>query len=392
MTWSRALVVAAVALGVVSLSWSSAIDRALNPTDPHEAADFPNYYFGGERWLDDRPVYDILDEEIEALFGVEGYDTYPADPPTTVVLFSPLSSLSYETAWKVWQAISALLAFGAVVIVSRECGYSPQWAVVFASLAFLTTPVRFLLERNHMESVLLILGVLGWRALRRSSSLRGSVFWGLATGLKLFPGMWLVGFARTDRRRTIVGLGLAVGLLVVGAVALGWSNVEQFIDETVPGSRRWYGVLGNYSLVSLGTAFVAPWLGWIATVAALGWLLPKYLNGNDFADRVYVLGTSVALLVSPLSWLNYFVLVIPALVILSCHLDLAGESSHRIGFTALVVPLMFWGPIVTDSEYVSLVLSYLPTLALLALFLIGHRHIKEAPWLSTSETEPQPTN
>ena len=53
--------------------------------------DFPNYYFGGERLFDGRPVYGSLEEEIEERFGVAGYDAYPADPPPTVVLVAPLA-------------------------------------------------------------------------------------------------------------------------------------------------------------------------------------------------------------------------------------------------------------------------------------------------------------
>ena len=76
--------------------------------------------------LDGRDVYDGLGPEVEQLFGITGYDTYPADPPATAVVFSPLSLLAYETAWRLWQAISAALVFGSVVVVAREVGYSPQ--------------------------------------------------------------------------------------------------------------------------------------------------------------------------------------------------------------------------------------------------------------------------
>ena len=51
--------------------------------------------------------------------------------------------------------------------------------------------------------------------------------------------------------------------------------------------------------------------------------------------RLYVSGVALALLLSPLSWLNYFVLVIPALIILSSSLDLADIASHRVGLAVL---------------------------------------------------------
>lgn len=388
--WPRALMIVALSATIFALAWGPGALSSMDPETPEQAADFPNYWFGGERLRDGRPVYDVLEDDFAERFGVSGYDTYPADPPPTVVLFSPLSFLDYPIAWVVWQIISATLVFTAIHIVSREVGYSPAAATAIAAASFVTSPVRFLLGRNHMESVLLMLGVLGWRALRRGG--RGEIAWGLATGLKLFPGMWLLGLWSRHRRRTLVGLAVAAGLLIVGSAVLGPDNLGQFVGETVPGSRRWYGTLGNYSLLSVGTAFAGVWLGWVLLGAGLVTLGPRYLRGGGDPDRAYVLGTALALLVSPLSWLNYLVLVIPALIMLSCHLDLTGSPSHRIGFVALLVALLGWGPIVTSSELVSEVASFVPTAALVALFLIADRRMETTRWHSMSETPHLPTS
>ena len=171
MTWLRALVVVAICVVAFVALWLPGARSALDPIKAVEAADFPNYYFGGERLLNDRPIYDPLTTEVRDEFGVSDYDTYPADPPATVALFAALSFLSYESAWWLWQIVSASLIAYSIIIVAREVGYFPQVAVAMAAFAFLTTPVRFLLTRNHMESLLLLLGVLGWRALRRETHL-----------------------------------------------------------------------------------------------------------------------------------------------------------------------------------------------------------------------------
>ena len=46
------------------------VREALAPEEPEQAADFPNYYFGGERLLDGRAVYEPLEAEIEESFGL----------------------------------------------------------------------------------------------------------------------------------------------------------------------------------------------------------------------------------------------------------------------------------------------------------------------------------
>ena len=381
MTWPRASAAIAFTLVIFVLLFGPVAFRALEPESPASAADFPNYYFGGERLMDGRPVYDDLATEVEAQFGLVGYDTYPADPPPTVVLFAPFSLLSYEAAWRLWQALSAILIFYSLNLVAREVGYPPPAAAVIASVAFLTTPVRFLLERNHMESLLLILGVLGWRAIRRGNESRGAGLWGLATGLKLFPGMWLVGLIDGRRRRAAVQGGtVAIGMLAVAGIVVGADNVAQYVSETIPAARQWYGTLGNYSLFSVGTGLVARWFGWMLVLAGALTLLPRYLTRPSGPDRSFVLGTTLALLLSPLAWLNYLVLAIPAVIILSCHLDLATNARHRIGGSALVVALFGWGPITIGSELLSELGSFVPTYALVALFVIADRSMKEMSW------------
>ena len=246
---------------------------------------------------------------------------------------------------------------------------------MLAGIALLTTSSRFLLIRNHIETLVLLLGFLGWRALRRSGSNRAGVWWGLATGLKLFPGMWLVGLAR---RRTRAGLLAGVGTLgVVGllsGVALGWSNVTDFATQVIGSSTQWYGVLGNYSLLSLGTALSSVTLGWVFMGIGVVLLVPLYVKFALGPDQVWVAGTAVALLLSPLSWLNYLVLAIPALIILGSRLDM-GERTDRWMLLGLVASLGFWGPVVLPIELPSVLLSFVPTYGLVALFVVAIRRL-----------------
>ena len=181
---------------------------------------------------------------------------------------------------------------------------------------------------------------------------------------------------------------------MIGAQVVGFDNVEHFVTDVIPASSQWRGVLGNYSLLSVGTAFAGEWLGWLLLAVALSALLPLYMGRDGSADAVFVMGTALALLVSPLTWLNYLVLLIPALIILSCHFDLVGNARERITFGVLTVALVGWGPIVTSSELISLVLSFIPTYGLIALFFIARArliHHEEDQWQSTSATPHLPT-
>ena len=305
MTWPRAIVVVAVALALFSIMWAPAARRALDPQVASDAADFPNYYFGGERLRGGEPVYDSLESEIEEMFGVVGYDTYPADSPATVVLFTPLSLFAYDTAWMIWQAISAVLVVVSIVIVAHEVGYSAPVATAAAALAFLTTPVRFLLERNHMEGFVVVVrsGRMAPPAPGRRTTRIGVV--GCGHCLEVLSR---VVAGRSRRSSTPSTHGNRVGGCCSAGdrrwgLVLGLTNVERFSHRDTPG-RQAVG-MGHWAIIRCcpsGSALVASWFGWLLVGLAMVVLMPRYFARPSGPDRTFVLGTAMALLISPLSW------------------------------------------------------------------------------------------
>ena len=333
--------------------------------------DFPNYYLGGERLFDGRPVYGSLEAEVEERFGVSGYEAYPADPPPTVLLVAPLSLLPYDAAWLVLAGLSVVILLTVTYFTSREVGFSAEMGVALASIALLTTSFRFLLIRNHIESVVLLLGFLGWWSLRRRGSEAAGVWWGLATALKLFPGMWLIGLIkRSTRVGVITGVATVAVAGMVSLAVVGWGNVADFATHVVGSSTGWYGALGNYSLLSLGTALSSVALGWVFMGVGVLTLVPLYIKFAVRPDQVWVAGTAVALLLSPLSWLNYLVLAIPALIIVGSRLDVR-VTTDRWLLLGLVASLGFWGPVVLAAKLPSILVSFVPTYGLVALFVVA---------------------
>ncbi|MDH3261649.1 MAG: DUF2029 domain-containing protein [Acidimicrobiia bacterium] len=366
------LVVAALAFGLFGVFFAREAPKSLDGTAP---PDFPNYYFGGERLFDGRPVYGSLEAEIEEQFGIKGYGAYPADPPPTVVLVAPLSLLPYNTAWLLLAGLSIVILLAAVYLTARELDFPPEVGIAIAAAALLTNSFRFLIIRNHIETLVLLFGFLGWRALRRRGFQAAGVWWGLATALKLFPGMWLIGLApRRTRVGVVAGAGTVVVVGMLSLAILGWSNVTEFVTEVIGSSSRWYGALANYSLLSFGTALSSITLGWILAGIGAAILVPLYVKLAVQPDQVWVAGTAVALLLSPLSWINYLVLAIPALVIVGARLDLR-TVADRWWLFGLVTSLAFWSPMVFAAKVPSILASFVPTYGLVALFVVAIRRL-----------------
>ncbi|NIA24153.1 MAG: DUF2029 domain-containing protein [Gammaproteobacteria bacterium] len=368
--WATAVALVITVLAVVGFAVFATTQL---PDAAHGAPDFPNYYFGGERFLSGEPVYGPIGENVRVLFDVDGYDAYPADPPLTVVLLAPLSLLPYTTAWWLFAALSVVLLAGVGYATAKEAGWSRTIAVAVGAAMLITSAGRFLLLRNHMEAILLLLLFLGWRGVRRGRDIEGGVWWGLAVALKLFPALLIVGLLAM--RRTKAAMSAVITAVVasgLGVAILGWDDTVAFISDVLPASKQWYGAHGNYSLLSFGTAVVAEPFGWVlAALGAVG-LIWWYWRRAETVDQVWVGGVAAALLISPLSWLNYLVLVLPCVVLIAQHLDV--RTVHgRWTLLGLTVALGFWAPIVLSGRVPSVLLSFVPVYGLLALFVLGMR-------------------
>jgi alpha-1,2-mannosyltransferase len=369
----RSVSIVVAVLALAGFAWFSAV---VLPPAVRGEPDFPNYYFAGELLLSGEPVYGSLTSLVEERLGVSSYEAYPADPPATVVLLSPLSLLPYETAWVAFAFMSAVILFGVGYGVGREIGWPRETSVAVGTLVLVTSAGRFLLVRNHMESILLLVLFLGWRALRRGHEVPAGVWWGIAAALKLFPALLIVGLiAGRKRRAAVAAASTAAGITVAAVLVAGWGTTVAFVTDVLPLSAQWYGALGNYSLLSFGTALTGTWLGWSFLAVGGIALVAVYSGGARSADEIWIAGMAAALLITPLSWVNYLVLVLPGLVVVIDKFDL-DEVRDRWLALGLIVALGFWGPIVLGSRVPTVLVSFLPTYGLIMLFATAIRR----PW------------
>jgi DNA-binding response OmpR family regulator len=207
--------------------------------------------------------------------------------------------------------------------------------------------------------------------------------WGVAAALELFPALLLVGLFTAGKKRAAWSGVLAAAMATfAGMVAVGWDDTVAFFRDVIPLSQQWYGTLGNYSLVSFGTALVAPWFGWVLTVIIGVPLLVMYLRDARSASEIWAAGLTLALLLT--SWLNYLVVLLPVLVV-----TVAGMSwpRDRYRIVWLVGSLGFWGPIVIGAEIPSVLASFVPTYGLITLFWwtrrrrpVGERTVPAGEW------------
>jgi hypothetical protein len=338
--------------------------------DGSSPADFPNYYFAGRRLINSEPIYVDLAAEVKSGLGWE-YTVYPADPPFTVALLSPLAMLPYRTAWLTLAAISVLAMAVGCFAAARAVEQPVHFAAMCAALGVISVPFLFLLKRNHMETLVLLASVGGWLLLRRGRNVAGMALWGLGAAMKLFPALWIVlAWRQCGRRAFAAGLWSAMIFSFAGMAAVGSGNTLYFITEIIPRSSMWYGTVGNYSLLSLGSALAAPWLGWTLAAGAVLLICRPQLWNTGSIDEVWLKAICLSLLLTPLAWLNYFVLIIPGLIALGTKID-RRSLARRSVFYVLVVMTCFWPTdLILPNRLATILVGHAPTVGLLGIIFL----------------------
>jgi alpha-1,2-mannosyltransferase len=263
-------------------------------------------------------------------------------PPFAAVLAAPLSWLPETPANLLWTAVTIVLLWVVVRVcfapVLARFGRAAPVALVLAvgSMAALA-PVEDHLRFGQVGIALMACCVVDCMT-ERPRWPRGALI-GLATAVKLVPGIFVVYLALTGRMRAAaVAAATFAGLSLLGFVAApsdSWSFWTDRIFE--PTSPTFFA---NQSLEGILQRAIGPWrVLWLAAVAVtlvFGlWRAAAASLAGDELRGVAITGL-VGVLVSPISWIHHLVWVIPALAVIVGR----GSDRKRIAI-AFVFAMLF---------------------------------------------------
>jgi len=279
------------------------------------------YRQAGQSILVGRPIYAAMTESPQLL-----PSTYP---PFAAILAIPLALLPFGAIGWIWTALQIAATAGIVWYAAYRLIHRAG-ARVPLLLAALTVPMLWLHPvsdgiRFGQVNAFIVLACLMDLRKPRPRLLRGipeGVLVGLATAIKLTPGVFVVHYLVTRRWRMAA---MAVGSAAVVTV-LAWFVLPEdsfafwggaLSDPTRLGPN---GGTSNQSIRGLlmrvgpsGVAGTLLWLVLAGVVAVLGFWLSRrmYLLGDSIGE-VAVVGL-VANLVSPVSWIHHFHWIVVAI-------------------------------------------------------------------------------
>jgi len=288
----------------------------------HKGGDFDVFVDAGQRVLDGRPLY---------------ADSTPANgvigPPFQGLFFVPsgwIARLNPAAAKVTWY-VANLVALAAGIWLwsvalgagTRSSGTWLTGPVLWATVA-IVLPTQTNFEHQNMNALLLCLMGAGAYALHRSMPLQAGVWFGIAAALKAFPAFVLVYLlVRGAWRSVLAGVTTAAVLTSIAAIRYGGSMFQLIADWlAVHRAGDWPIRLQNQSIYAAihrvwpeSVAAVALVTG-VTAVLVLSVAWRRRGHANVTADEI-ALALAASVLLSPIAWDHYWVLMFPALLVLA---------------------------------------------------------------------------
>jgi Glycosyltransferase family 87 len=262
------------------------------------------YLRAAERVLDGGSPYPALDDEVLASGKAYVY------PPQLAVVLAPVSALPEDLV--VWLAFVGAVAslMGALAVVGVR-----DLRCYAAVLAWGSTSNA--LEMTNITAFLTLAVACIWRY--RATIWPLATTLGLAIATKLFLWPLAVWALATGRRHAVVrAIGLGVLVVFVSWGVIGFEDLTRYPDllkrfSEVQGEVNSYSVVA--AVVALGGSSTA---GQIVTVLVGGPILVAsvYYGRRALDDeRSFIAAVGAALLLTPVAWLHYYVLLAVPLAI-----------------------------------------------------------------------------
>ncbi|MGW0433882.1 glycosyltransferase 87 family protein [Micromonospora sp. NPDC003197] len=300
----------------------------------HAFFDLKVYYGAMRHWVvDDGQLYDWLKPNSKYGF------TYP---PFAALIMAPMAYVPWLAAIVISVTASvvtsALLLWWLVDPIARRVGWTRWFALVVAlCLAAAFEPMRETVDFGQVNMLLLFLVGADLLRLVGRGSRWGGVGIGLATAIKLTPGVFIVYLLVTGRwRAAFTAMGTAAAAtLFAGAVAPNESRTfwtEALWNTDRVGSLEFISnqsLRGVVARLNPSEPSTLAWLVLVVVVVAIwAWRCRAAVAAGDEATGLALTGV-LSCLVSPVTWVHHLVWLLPALVLLVDNAFAAPAGSRR---------------------------------------------------------------
>lgn len=312
--------------------------------------DFFQEWASARNYLEGLPIYTPHEITVARYFGwrIDANSPYfmkeNAHPPSAALLGLPFAFLDFRDALVAWNLLSLLfLAISAMFILQAGIPRGRSWhALAGCSLFLCGSPLEQQMVQGQLTLLLLLLIALAWWADRNGYLPLAGISLGAAGAIKLLPGFILLYFIYFGKWRAVSWAAVAFCFLsVMAGILFGFDAYHDYFLEVLPRtSSAWRTSWHNLSLpgiwfklfeqgeffppIATRPLIEAPILAWggaalsLCLLAGLAWLLTRCVKSPCDNEWAYCLMTIMMLLISPIEWSHYLLLLtLPILLLWS---------------------------------------------------------------------------
>jgi hypothetical protein len=302
-----------------------------------------------------------------------------AHPPTSVLLALPFAAFDYWHAIVAWNVLSLVCLAWSLWLILRELqvplsGWSIFPIVCPTLVLGVCGILRTQIHEGQLNLVLLLLCTGCWVASRRARPGLAGVLLSAATAVKLYPGFLFLYFVLRKQWRTVaIGLLSFLGWTLLTAGILGVDAYRSYLFDVLPTLSHfrsgWPGVSFHCFFSKLFDPYppgqnniplwLDPQLARLATlscnalvVALTAWTVWRARTPRQ-CDHAFALCLTTMLLVSPLAWDHYLLLLLLPVVLLWTALPAQGfpRWSMRIVTVMLCIhSYCYWFMLLCDPR------------------------------------------
>jgi hypothetical protein len=200
--------------------------------------DFPNYYTAASLVRKGQPLHNYYDwtwfQRQMNYAGIERQlGAYTPQTPLTMLPMVGLTAYPLQTAKQIWLAINLCFLAATIWLLSRVTSLRLEQIALLAFSGYYSLYLNFLYGQYYV--FLLFLLTLSYYYLRRGNSLASGLLAGVAFGLKLYGGPFLLYFAAKRNWKAVAGMIAAI--LCLGAVSIaifGWTDIAYYATQILP--------------------------------------------------------------------------------------------------------------------------------------------------------------
>jgi Tol biopolymer transport system component len=219
--------------------------RAFLPAWKTLNTDFPDYYLAARLYRQGYPLEQIYDwtwvQRQKDHAGIQRpIVTFTLLTPFSLLPVLPFSSLPPLRAKRCWLLVNLALLAVTGYLLNCMSALGPRRVAILVFLAMVPLRTNFMFGQEYVL-LLFLLTLAAWFYFR-NRALASGVILAVASALKIYPGIFLIFFARKKQWRAALGLLAATSMFWLLSIALfGFETIRVYLMEVLPWPLRGEG-------------------------------------------------------------------------------------------------------------------------------------------------------